>query len=365
MDGSTRMDPLGSGVRSPRGGETRMCDASTLEVERGTRKGNRKEWLDRYQLHAFEDVEDRIRWHTRRHPSRKSRERSMRGTFIMNGYFAAIALLLALPEESLQGWSKKSETTVSPPAAPTTTIPPPSCSKYTTDSPLFSWFKRFLEVFLSGRREAEPGERQGGLIIGGSPATIAEAPWLAFVSITLSGVLYECTGSIIDELYVMTAAHCVKKGSVSASAMSVNVGNADQTLGTTYTAKSWLAHPSYTDFAKGHDIAVIKLNQALIISPSVQPICVPKSNSLCDAGACPAKIFGWGRTTETPALRSLVVQKLEVTGDSGGRLVVYVGSLADVMGVDSYHQGSCAQYPSRYIWDTANVDFISTEVTNG
>ena len=81
-------------------------------------------------------------------------------------------------------------------------------------STLSSWF-RFLEVFLLRRREAEPGERQGGLIIGGANATIAEAPWLVRLIMTTSTGSASCTGSIIDERHVLTAAHCIVEGSDS------------------------------------------------------------------------------------------------------------------------------------------------------
>ncbi|CAG0895801.1 unnamed protein product [Darwinula stevensoni] len=340
----------------------------------------------------------------------------------MNGYLAFVALL-ALPRESLQGWITNTPTTGRTPTgttsrttttSTTTTALPSPCSRYTSTPPLFlptqcgrwnlppastssSWFTRFLEIFLLPLVGSELENREEDpLIIGGAPATIAEAPWMAYVSITKPSGSFYCTGSIIDQLHVLTAAHCIMDGTNLATAVSVRVGSENYQLGTTYTAATWRPHTSYdnANFVNGHDIAVIKLNQALTFSPSVQPICVPRSDSLSDAGACPAKIFGWGRTTETPAVRPLVVQKLDVTvlpkesclsefnkgvicvqgipsgsgtcsGDSGGPLVVYVGSVAYVMGVDSYHQGSCAQYPSRYTWVTANVDFISTEVMNG
>ncbi|CAG0894314.1 unnamed protein product [Darwinula stevensoni] len=335
----------------------------------------------------------------------------------MNGYFNFIVLLLALPRESHQGWINNMPTTgrtttgttatTSTTTTTTTTVPPSPCSRYTSTPPLFlanqcgrwnlpsasttsSWFTRFLEIFLLPLRGPEPENREADpLIIGGAPATIAEAPWMAYVSITKPSGSFYCTGSIIDQLHVLTAAHCVMDGGNLLLPSSGPTGCDLSIVMSACTERYGLA-----DITKGHDIAVIKLNQALTFSRSVQPICVPRSDSLSDAGACPAKIFGWGRTTETPAVRPQIVQKLDVTvlsknacssefdngivcvngvisgsgtcfGDSGGPLVVYVGSVAYVMGVDSYIYGSCGQNPPRYAWVTAYVDFISSEVMTG
>ncbi|CAG0890443.1 unnamed protein product [Darwinula stevensoni] len=220
-----------------------------------------------------------------------------------------------------------------------------------------SWFRRFLEVFLLRRREAEPVERRGELIVGGTPATIAEAPWLVYVQFITTAGSGVCTGSIIDELHVLTAAHCLQKGSDLASYVVVTVGNADATLGTTYTASSWLPNPSYNATAFVNDIAVITLRQPLTFSPSVQPICIPSSEHVNDTQACAGKMFGWGLTSQNPDTRTMILQKLDATvfpnkdcpywnqnmyicaqglstghggcfGDSGGPLVVYEDGIA-------------------------------------
>ncbi|CAG0904232.1 unnamed protein product [Darwinula stevensoni] len=172
---------------------------------------------------------------------------SERRTFAMNGYLLAVALLLALPEEGLLGFGSKSSGT---------------CSQYTTTGPLLrfafkslsagsfigighkfqfnryrrltkacrhavastcgrsssargstrsSWFQRLLDLFRPRRREPAAA-RQNPVIIGGTPATIAEAPWLVYVSTVKSNGTFGCTGSIIDQYHVLTAGHCIVDG---------------------------------------------------------------------------------------------------------------------------------------------------------
>ncbi|CAG0904231.1 unnamed protein product [Darwinula stevensoni] len=144
----------------------------------------------------------------------------------------------------------------------------------------------------------------------------------------------------------------------------------------------------------GHDIAVIKLASPLQFTPSIQPICIPRSDSLNDARACTIKMFGWGAITTDAKTSTDVLQKVTATvlpkdnctteyergiicaigvtkgtgtckGDSGGPLVVYVNGIAYAMGVDSTGADPCSSAPSHYTRITSNVDFISSEITSG
>ncbi|CAG0905548.1 unnamed protein product [Darwinula stevensoni] len=249
------------------------------------------------------------------------------------------------------------------------------------------WFQRFLDLFRSS---------ENPVIIGGSTATIAEAPWLVYVSTVKSSGTFGCTGSIIDQYHVLTAGHCIMEGTKLANSSSVRVGNEDIKQGKLYAASSFHPHPSYNNLnpGLGHDIAVIKLAFPLQFTPSIQPICIPRSDNLNNARACTIKMFGWGAITTDAKTATDVLHKVTATvfpkddcateydrgiicawgvtpgtgtckGDSGGPLVVYVNGIAYAMGVDSTGVNPCSSARSHYTRITSNVDFISSEITSG
>ncbi|CAG0901993.1 unnamed protein product [Darwinula stevensoni] len=115
--------------------------------------------------------------------------------------------------------------------------------------------------------ETEAGNTQmDPRIIGGSPATITEAPWVAYITILFADSSRNCTGVIIDQLHVLTAATCVTLGIYVASAVKVAVGNENYHLGTTYNAVSWERHPSFLN-SRGCPGATVRVWE----SPSADP----------------------------------------------------------------------------------------------
>ena len=93
---------------------------------------------------------------------------------------------------------------------------PDTCgrSNLSKASRLADWFTWFLDIFLSRLREADSEERQEELIIGGAEAAIEEAPWVVRVVGQFPNGPQICTGNIIDDRHILTAAHCIKDGSV-------------------------------------------------------------------------------------------------------------------------------------------------------
>src|SRR5438876_5591628 len=54
-----------------------------------------------------------------------------------------------------------------------------------------------------------PSARPSTLVSGGSTIQVQAAPWAVFVKQTTGSGALQCSGSIVDSLHVLTAAHCV------------------------------------------------------------------------------------------------------------------------------------------------------------
>lgn len=125
-------------------------------------------------------------------------------------------------------------------------------------------------------------------IVGGHDAT-EEYAFMA--SLQTADGQHSCGASLIEQDWVVTAAHCVQGDT---GPMQVRVGSADRTTGGTVTGVSEkIVHPEFdiTDFGHGYDIALLKLDQSV----PQQPIRVAD-----DAGPAgtPTRILGWGVTCD-------------------------------------------------------------------
>jgi hypothetical protein len=168
---------------------------------------------------------------------------------------------------------------------------------------------------LRHRRAAERARARGrrptarSAILGGSPASIAEAPWQVLVSSeTPSGKEFVCGGSLIDLVHVVTAGHCVidpdTGEDVEPEAIIVLAGTSSfspETLGKEAGLQERLAdtvriHPGF-DFGAGagsaDDVAVIALTSELHESDDVRPIPLAAGEGPPEEGTA-VELYGFG-----------------------------------------------------------------------
>ncbi|KAI7815142.1 Serine protease [Rhyzopertha dominica] len=117
-----------------------------------------------------------------------------------------------------------------------------------------------------------------------------------------------CGGSIISEIVVLTAAHCIQGQFVPA--MTVRVGSAQKSSdGIVAKVARVVVHERFESL--DYDIGLIKLKTALTFTSQVQPVALPSEDDVIEPGTS-AVVSGWGSTTESGLQTSGTLQAVEV-----------------------------------------------------
>jgi len=146
------------------------------------------------------------------------------------------------------------------------------------------------------------------VIVGGETAEKGEFPHM--VQLRHSSGSHYCGGSIVDEEYVLTAAHCVTGGpsSLTVVAGEYKLSSDDGTEQERDIAEV-ITHPKYGSAGYDYDIALLKLKTKLDLgAESVEKIALFEQD---DTPLVPAFVSGWG-DTETGGTPD-TLKKLDLT----------------------------------------------------
>jgi hypothetical protein len=217
-------------------------------------------------------------------------------------------------------------------------------------------------------------------ITGGMNASIADFPWQVYY---IAGD-YRCGGSIIDENWVVTAAHCTEKedgSAILASDMAVKVGtnNPYSALdGKKYFVLEVIVHEGYNSSTLENDIALLRMRNPINYT-GASPINLISSSDVVDGATIPGVmswVTGWGLTSVNPKVFPTSLQKVQLpivsnttasavwgtipgtdlmagyrngnkdacSGDSGGPLVVPVLGEYKLAGIVSWGSTTCNSY---------------------
>ncbi|XP_020278698.1 transmembrane protease serine 9-like [Pseudomyrmex gracilis] len=135
-------------------------------------------------------------------------------------------------------------------------------------------------------------------IIGGQEVSENEFPWMAgIISVNQSRLI--CGASIINDRYVITAAHCVPYG-FNKDDLKVSVGAHSSckwdTKSTIFSVESIIPHPRYERNTNFADIMLVKLIMKITFNNIVRPICLPKLgfDAVSTFAGQFASVLGWG-----------------------------------------------------------------------
>ncbi|CAH0549130.1 unnamed protein product [Brassicogethes aeneus] len=146
------------------------------------------------------------------------------------------------------------------------------------------------------------------LIVDGLDVPKGAYPWLsAIFRVQNTGLTYICSGSLISNRHVVTAAHCMQKDSRNVKPQDLLI-----ILGKLNIAKwkplpgekmiepeSLHVHPNYASSNSDADIAVITLSEILTFSALIMPVCLWRGpDNLNLVVGSDGVVAGWGKNEE-------------------------------------------------------------------
>ena len=221
---------------------------------------------------------------------------------------------------------------------------------------------------------------QAPKIVGGRPAAEGAHPWQ--VSMQVSWIAdpreaHFCGGSIYNEQWVITAAHCVS--GLTADDITVMAGtNYLVPFATRLNVERIIAHGGYSKITKDNDIALLRLKKPLVLSTRIRaiPLVAQAQDTAFKSETTSFTVTGWGYTQSNGSivkdLREVNVAFVslgecnkplsyggQVTtnmicagspgggvdscqGDSGGPLTIGRGTTAMLAGIVSWGDGCAA-----------------------
>ncbi|SEG64007.1 Trypsin [Saccharopolyspora kobensis] len=155
---------------------------------------------------------------------------------------------------------------------------------------------------LTGVYPATAGaaEEPQARVLGGTAATIDEAPWL--VALTDDQGRQFCGGTLLTPIKVVTAAHCMQEpltgGQREPQRLRAIAGRTDlsTTDGTVAEVDRVWVHPGFRGYTSGDDVAVLTLHR-----PLRQPLLevVEQGETEPYRPGTVGRVYGWGKTSES------------------------------------------------------------------
>lgn len=196
-----------------------------------------------------------------------------------------------------------------------------------------------LALAACGNAASAVSRFSAGRIVGGKATTIEAHPFQ--VSLVYFNY-HRCGGSIINENYVITAAHCVNSlYDYELRFLKIRAGSSYLESGGTLHEISRCKYHSY--FSESHydyDIALIKVKQPFEFGSTIQPIELPPAGYTLPVGTV-VSISGWGRLTSDGNLPSVlqVVEVPIIDRTYCGNLYSYLNVITERMICAGYEKG--------------------------
>ncbi|XP_052753971.1 trypsin, alkaline C-like isoform X2 [Galleria mellonella] len=149
-------------------------------------------------------------------------------------------------------------------------------------------------------------------IVGGNDTTIEEYPTI--VQVEFRSLLIwsqSCAASVLNSLYVLSAAHCFAGIFFDVNSRRIRAGTTNRNSGGVIVyVEAAINHPSYSSITLDGDISVVRLADRLTFSNVIQPVAIViQSFELPDN--LPVVHAGWGATSQGGSA-SPILQDVEI-----------------------------------------------------
>ncbi|CAB1325723.1 unnamed protein product [Coregonus sp. 'balchen'] len=150
-------------------------------------------------------------------------------------------------------------------------------------------------------------------LVGGEMGKKGESPWQALV-LNARGK-FHCGGVLIDENWVLTAAHCL----TSSLRFSVRLGDYERYKleGTEVTVPviKTFSHPNYNKETVDNDIALLRLDSPVTFSEYILPACLPSralAEGVLHLNGTRTVVTGWGKEEQNSQRFTSALNFIEV-----------------------------------------------------
>ncbi|XP_021263726.1 chymotrypsin-like protease CTRL-1 [Numida meleagris] len=239
-----------------------------------------------------------------------------------------------------------------------------------------------------------PSVQYSERIINGQSAVSGSWPWQ--VSLQTRSRSHFCGGSLINENWVVTAAHCEFSPYSHVVVLGeYDLSSSSETVQVKTVSKA-VTHPSWNANTLNNDITLLKLSSPAQLGPRVSPVCLAASN-LALPSSMQCVTTGWGRTRTTSNALATRLQQVSLPlisqsqcqqywgsritssmlcaggagasscqGDSGGPLVYQNGNIWTLIGIVSWGSSNCnVRTPAIYTRVSHFRNWIDQVVAQG
>ncbi|XP_065295164.1 trypsin, alkaline B-like isoform X2 [Dermacentor albipictus] len=151
-------------------------------------------------------------------------------------------------------------------------------------------------------------------IVNGLLAARSQLPWMVFLAVKINGEYTTCSGTILTQRNILTAAHCIKQNDTYPTRIVAFYNSTEKLEGAFWRVDRMKVHPDFNETTFVNDIAILRVEQPFTFTITTRPICI--SLEPVDIFHKHVRVAGWGRLKQFgPPQRLLYYTSLRVLSD--------------------------------------------------